>query len=120
MKNTISAQIKRMIASTFMLGVSLVPNTAFASSDLVIRNTQGDLLLYPFKSETFYNQGGGKKVGNNFNFTHYFVGNWLRNGTPDLIARTKSGDLLLYPFKNGTFYGDGGGKKVGNGWNFTH
>lgn len=46
------------------------------TDDLVVRNSNGDLLLYPFNNGTFYGQGGGKRVGNGWNFTHYFVGRW--------------------------------------------
>ncbi|MDR4459056.1 MAG: matrixin family metalloprotease [Nitrospirales bacterium] len=90
------------------------------TSDLIVRNQNGDLLLYPFNGESFYNQGGGVRVGHGFRFTHYLVGNWLKDGTSDLIVRNENGDLLLYPFNDGTFYSQGGGGKVGHGFHFTH
>jgi hypothetical protein len=62
----------------------------------------------------------GKKVGNNWHFTPYLVGNWTGKGTDDLVVRTDTGDMLLYPFENGTFYVQGAGKRVGHGWHFTH
>lgn len=45
------------------------------TDDLVVRTANGDMLLYPFRNGTFYGQGGGKKVGNGWNFPDYFVGN---------------------------------------------
>ena len=47
---------------------------------------------------------GPVKVGNGWDFSHYFVGDWTGDSKSDLIVRTASGDLLLYPFANGTFY----------------
>ena len=102
--------------------------TGNGTDDLIVRTSNGDMLLYPFSNGTFFGHGGGTKVGNGFginvDFTHYFVGNWIGNGTDDLIVRTSNGDMLLYPFSNGTFFGHGGGTKVGNGFginvDFTH
>ena len=62
----------------------------------------------------------GKKVGNGWNFTDYFVGNWTGDGTDDLIVRKSNGEMWLYPFRDNTFYVPGYGKKVADGWNFTH
>ncbi|MCC5623166.1 VCBS repeat-containing protein [Nostoc sp. CHAB 5715] len=72
--------------------------------DLIVRNSNGDLILYPFKNGTFYNGGGPIQVGNGWNSTHYFPVDWTGDGIPDLIVRNSNGDLILYPFKNGTFY----------------
>ena len=47
--------------------------------DLIVRDETGGLYLYPFRNDTFYNNGGGTQVGNGFNFTDYFVGNWTEH-----------------------------------------
>jgi hypothetical protein len=59
-------------------------------------------------------------VGNGFNFTNYFVGDWTGDGTADLIVRDSAGTLLLYPFRNNTFFNNGGGAVVGNGFSFAN
>jgi len=82
-----------------------------ASSALVARTANGELLLYKFP---FYVHGS-LKVGHGFNFTHYLVGNWTGGGSDDLVVRNANGDLLLYKFP---FYV--GSLKVGHGFNFTH
>ena len=46
------------------------------TDDLIVRNDAGELSLYPFRNGTFV--GTGQKVGHGFNFTHYFVGNWVK------------------------------------------
>ncbi len=68
--------------------------------DLLVREENGDLWLYPFNGRTFKNQGRPKKVGRGFDndFTHFLVGEWMSNGTPDLIVRRNNGKLIRYPY----------------------
>jgi hypothetical protein len=91
-------------------GVSYNPD------DLVVRNSYGDLLLFPFENGTF---GSSYQVGHGWNFTHYFVGNWICNGTNDLIVRNSNSQLILYPYRNETFY-TYGSKVVGQNFNYSH
>ena len=56
--------------------------------DLLVRNTSGDMLLFPFKNGTFYNAGGPIKVGNGWNsITDYFVADWTGDGISDLACQ---------------------------------
>jgi len=84
--------------------------------DLVVRNQDGVLLLYPFKDGKL--QGSGEEVGRGFtNFTDYFPGQWDDVPGTDLIVRRPNGDLLFYPFIDKQFHGSG--VIVGNGFNFN-
>jgi hypothetical protein len=87
-----------------------------SSPDLLVRDDQGNLLLYPFKNGSFDEGGGPINVRSGFNFTHYLLVG------PDLLVRNDQGDLLLYPFKNGSYYEGGGPINVSNPFkfNFTH
>jgi hypothetical protein len=89
--------------------------TADSNPDLLVRNDQGDLLLYPFKNGSFDGGGGPINVGSGFNFTHYFIGRF-----GDLLVRDDQGNLRLYPFKNGSYYEGGGPINVGSGFNYAH
>jgi V8-like Glu-specific endopeptidase len=100
--------------------MSSVMSEVCGGSDLIVRDSTGTLLLFPFQNGTFYGDGDGVQVGHGFNFTHYLVGNWSGNGTDDLIVRDSAGTLFLFPFRNGTFYTHEGGIQVGHGFNFTH
>lgn len=69
--------LKQVILTVSIAISIIISSEAFTrAADLIVRNSNGDLLLYPFKNGTFYNAGGGTKVGNGFNFTNYFPGNW--------------------------------------------
>ncbi len=67
--------------------------------DLVVREKDGDLHLYPFDGTTF-KHGQPRRIGRGFDedYTHYFVDEWMGHGGPDLIVRHKNGDLIRYPF----------------------
>lgn len=88
-------------------------------SDLIVKENDGKLHFYNFNHQTFYDQINKKDVGSDFNFTHYFPGDWTGDGKTDLLVRTSNGKLLLYPF-NGTFYGQNGGIDVGSNFNFAN
>jgi len=42
---------------------------------MMVRNDSADLHLYRFNGKTGWDTVG--KVGNGWNFSHYFVGNWI-------------------------------------------
>lgn len=68
--------------------------------DLVVRNDNGELFLYPFNGQTFKDQGRPRKIGRGFrdDYTHFFVEEWTGNDSPDLIVRKKNKDLVLYQY----------------------
>ena len=43
------------------------------TDDMIVRESNGNLKLYPFENDTF---GSGTTAGTGFNYTHYFVGQW--------------------------------------------
>ena len=90
----------------------------YNSEDLIVRNPNGDMLLFPFENEIFFVPG--TLVGWGWNFTHYFVGYWTGDGTHDMITRKSNGELYLYPFRNDTFLVPGSGTKVGENFNYTN
>jgi hypothetical protein len=43
------------------------------TDDMIVRESNGNLKLYPFENEIF---GSGTTAGTGFNYTHYLVGQW--------------------------------------------
>lgn len=74
--------------------------TGGSTPDLLVREENGSLWVYPFNGETFKGQGRPEKVGRGFggDFTHYLVAEWTQNGFPDLIVRKKNNELKLYRY----------------------
>jgi len=68
--------------------------------DLVVREENGSLWLYPFNGKSFRGAGDRDRIGRGFgdDFTNYLVGEWMQNGTPDLIVRRENGHLKRYVF----------------------
>ncbi|WP_378187524.1 hypothetical protein ACE939_04165 [Aquimarina sp. W85] len=91
----------------------LVANwTGNGTSDLIVRNTQGELRALKFNGSTFYGQTiNGESfpvVAHGFsqtNYSDYLVGDWTGNGTSDLIVRNTQGELRALKFNGSTFYG---------------
>ncbi len=86
--------------------------TGNGTSDLIVRNTQGELRALKFNGSTFYGQTingvSFPVVANGFsqtNYSDYLVGNWTGNGTSDLIVRNTQGELRALKFNGSTFYG---------------
>ncbi|WP_340065757.1 right-handed parallel beta-helix repeat-containing protein [Ascidiimonas aurantiaca] len=86
--------------------------TGNGTSDLIVRNTQGELRALKFNGSTFYGQTiNGESfpiVAHGFSetsYTDYLVGNWTGNGTSDLIVRNTQGELRALKFNGSTFYG---------------
>ena len=111
---------------------------ADGNADLLVRDTAGTMLLYPFR-ETFYphpeawlepesglwlwpnRDPGPIPVATGWNYTNYFVGDWSGSGIMrDVLVRNQAGEMFLYPFKYKSFTGGGGPIKVGDGWNYTN
>jgi hypothetical protein len=90
--------------------------TGDGKSDMICHTSNGDMQLFPFVNNTFYNGGGPIKAGNGWNFSQYWTGDWTGDGVSDLLIIDQKGDLLLFPMKDNTFYAGGGPIKVGNGW----
>jgi hypothetical protein len=92
--------------------------TGDGTDDLIVRDSSGNMRLYPFRNESFYGiSGSGKTVATGWYFTDYFVGDWENNGTDDMIVRESNGNMKLYPFENEIF---GSGTTAGTGFNYTH
>jgi hypothetical protein len=89
--------------------------TGDGTDDLIVRKSNGEMWLYPFRDNTFYGHHA-KKVADNYNYTHYLVGDWTTDGTDDLICRDSNGYMWLCQFDNETFLSP---VLVGHGWNFT-
>lgn len=99
--------------------------------DLLVREENGDLWLYPFDGKTFKDQGKPKKLGRGFDdkFSHYLIDKWVGNGTPDVIVRNDDDELILYPYgmydkdKDHHVFADPPYKRVGRGfkedWKYT-
>jgi len=92
--------------------------TGDGTADLVVRTRTGEMLLFPFRNNTFRVAGAATQVGHGINSVDYFVGDWTGDGTDDLIVRTYSGNLHLFLFRNGTFYNQNSGKMIGSGFNY--
>lgn len=43
------------------------------------------------------------RVGNGWDFTHDWPGDWTGDGKLDMLVRTSSGDMLPVPRRNGSF-----------------
>ncbi|MFW9848396.1 MAG: hypothetical protein ACFFF4_04605 [Candidatus Thorarchaeota archaeon] len=89
--------------------------------DLVVREENGSLWLYPFNGRDFRKSGDRDRIGRGFgdDFTHYLVGEWMQNGTPDLIVRRGNGHLRRYIFiqEGSEFkFADGPYETVGKGF----
>ncbi len=86
-------------------------------SGLVVLEDDGDLKYYPFKNETFFVEGTGRRVGRGFlPEWEYFVAEWTDNGTSDLLVRDDEGRLRLYPWNGREFEDLGRSKFVGEGF----
>jgi hypothetical protein len=90
----------------------------FNAEDLVVRTSDAYMLLFPFENGTFV--GTGIQVGNNWNNTHYLVGDWNNDyDTHDLITRNFYAEMILCPYRNETFYTHGI-KIVAHSYFYTH
>ncbi len=97
----------------------LVGNWTGASDgteDLIALTDSGEMILYPFNNNTFYNQGGGIVVGHGFSsYKKLIIGKWNNDGTDDLMVLSNNNSLVLYSFNN-TFYNQGNPHYVGSGF----
>ncbi|MFW9908657.1 MAG: hypothetical protein ACFFEF_08780 [Candidatus Thorarchaeota archaeon] len=89
--------------------------------DLVAREENGSLWLYPFNGESFRDAGDRERIGRGFGdqFTHFLIDEWMQNGTPDMIVRDKGGSLKRYVFGrqgNDFKFEDGPYETVGKGF----
>jgi hypothetical protein len=98
--------------------------TGNGTSDLLVRDDEGHLRLFPWNGERFEDLGGRERVGDGFHkdkFPDIFPGYW-RGSYPCIVVREKDGDLHLYPFDGRTFKGQGSPRRIGRGFGdkFTH
>ncbi|MFW9963408.1 MAG: hypothetical protein ACFFCX_07585 [Candidatus Sifarchaeia archaeon] len=78
------------------------------TSDLLIRDEDGDLRLFPWDGKEFKDLGRKEKVGNGFEkeeVPNIYPGYWTGGQFPDIMIRKENGDLLIFPFDGESFYG---------------
>ncbi|MFO7837681.1 MAG: hypothetical protein R6V83_13645 [Candidatus Thorarchaeota archaeon] len=95
--------------------------TGNGTSDLLVRDDDGHLLIYPWNGDDFEDLGRSKKIGDGFyqdKFPELYPGHWTGGSTPDLLVREDNGDLFVYPFDGRTFKGQGKPRKVGRGFDY--
>ncbi|NWF97031.1 MAG: hypothetical protein HXY34_12890 [Candidatus Thorarchaeota archaeon] len=93
--------------------------TSSGMSDLLVRDKDGRLRLFPWNGHEFLDLGSREVVGEGFDkdkVTHFFPGYWLGKKNPDLLVREADGDLVLYPFDGVTFKSQGKGRRIGRGF----
>ncbi|MEM2141715.1 MAG: hypothetical protein QXQ81_00445 [Candidatus Thorarchaeota archaeon] len=93
--------------------------TARGMSDLLVRDDEGRLRLFPWDGTKFSDLGKEERVGEGFDrerFTHLIPGYWTTDSIPDLLAREKDGDLILYRFDGKTFKVKDKPRKIGAGF----
>ncbi|TFG06712.1 hypothetical protein EU538_09830 [Candidatus Thorarchaeota archaeon] len=93
--------------------------TGNGTSDLIVRDDEGHLRLFPWNGIEFEDLGGDERVGDGFHrdkYTHLLPGHWTDGKTPDLLVREENGDFWVYPFDGTTFKDQGKPKKVGRGF----
>lgn len=74
--------------------------------DLVALSNDDDLILYPFRHNTFYGQGGPIYIGSGFaNFKDFIVARLPNRVNDDLIAINNSNQLYLY-YLQGNYLGN--------------
>jgi hypothetical protein len=81
--------------------------TGNGTSDLLVRDEDGDLRLYPWNGKEFKDLGSKEKVANGFdkkNVPDIYPGYWSGGTTPDILIRKDNGDLVVFEFNGETFY----------------
>ncbi|MGQ4911354.1 MAG: hypothetical protein ACP6KW_04215 [Candidatus Thorarchaeota archaeon] len=82
--------------------------TGNGTSDLLVRDEDGDLRLYIWNGHEFKDLGRKEKVGNGFHkkkVPDIYPGYWTGGSTPDILIRKDNGELVVFPFNGETFYG---------------
>jgi hypothetical protein len=82
--------------------------TGNGTSDLLVRDEDGDLRLYPWDGKEFKDLGRHEKVGNGFDkkkVPDIYPGYWTGGSCPDIMIRKDNGDLVVFPFDGKSFYG---------------
>lgn len=91
---------------------------ANGTSDLLIRDEDGDLKLFPWDGREFKDLGRKEKVGNGFKknkVPDILPGYWTGGTYPDIMIRKDNGDLVIFPFDGESFYGQDD-IKIGRGF----
>ncbi|WP_414224272.1 FG-GAP repeat domain-containing protein [Cupriavidus necator] len=85
--------------------------------DIVAKDVNGALWLYPGASKRGYSPGERVEIGNGWaGYTFVGVTDWDRDGHQDIIARDTSGVLWLYPGMSTRSYSSAQRVEIGNGW----
>lgn len=96
--------------------------TGNGTSDLLVRDKDGDLRLFIWNGKEFKDLGLQEKVGKGFDKKKYpdiYPGYWTGGNYPDIMVRKDNGELIVYPFNGKTFYGQDK-IKVGEGFKPKH
>jgi hypothetical protein len=75
------------------------------TSDLLVRDEDGNLRLYPYDGHSFVDLGKRGRIGRGFTrdlALEMYPGYWTNGSTPDLLVRTATGVLVVYPFDGKT------------------
>ncbi len=91
--------------------------TGDGKTDLLVRDTKGDLYLYWLNSNDNFFEGR-TKVGSDWSYVDYFPGNWTGDNRTDLLVRDTKGDLYLYWLNSNNSFFEGR-TKVGSSWPYT-
>ena len=91
--------------------------TGDGKSDLLARDSSGNLYVYPGTGSTTSPFGPRAKAGYGWGgYTMVNSGDLTGDGKPDLLARDSSGNLYVYPGTGSTTSPFGPRTKVGYGW----
>ncbi|NHI89664.1 MAG: hypothetical protein EAX87_09080 [Candidatus Thorarchaeota archaeon] len=88
------------------------------TSDLLVRDEDGDLRLHPFDGHSFIGLGKKEKIGRGFTkefAPEIYPGHWTSENNPDLLVRMDNGTLVVYPF-DGEMICDGKKFEVATGF----
>ena len=85
--------------------------------DIVARDADGVLWLYPGASTRAYSKAERVQIGNGWNgYTFAGLADWDRDGHQDIVARDTAGVLWLYPGMSTRGYSTAERVQIGNGW----
>ncbi|MFI5937274.1 FG-GAP repeat domain-containing protein [Actinoplanes sp. NPDC051494] len=85
--------------------------------DIVARNANRNVLLYPGQSKRGYSSASPVQIGNGWGpFTFAGVTDWDKDRHQDIVARGGNGDLWLYPGQSKRGYSSATPVRIGNGW----
>ena len=109
----------KVVGTSFEFTDALVGNwIPNGSDDLIIRTSDGSLLLYAYFNGVF--TGQKQPVGVHFNFDDHFVEDFDGDGLSELMGRLYNGDIYYYDFIANAFPPafTGGQSPVAKNWHY--